>query len=108
MGKNKKWADKYGDDFQSNIDAWKKKHGKVHYIETEDGKELFLKPPTRSTVAMAMSKSRNNPLALVEVIIQNCWLEGDAEVKDDPGYLVGLAEHVDVIIGTKKAKIKNL
>ena len=107
MGK-KKWAERHGEDFQNKIDAWKSKHGKVHYIETEDGKEIFLKSPNRATVAMAMSKSRNSPLALVEVIIKNCWLAGDEEVKEDPGYLVGLAEHVDTIIGTKKAKIKNL
>lgn len=94
-----------------NLDALKKQHGEGNVIEIvfADGKKCFLKKPSRQVVGMAMTKSRSNAMALPEVILENCWLDGDPEVKDmetNYGYLIGLTEKVDEIFSTKTAEVK--
>lgn len=100
------WKKKYGADFVAAYEKAHSRHGEVIHIELEDGKECFIGRPNRRIVGLAMSKSRTNPLGLIEVILQNCWIAGDEEVKTDGGCLVGLTELADDIIGTVKAKVK--
>lgn len=92
---------------KTQIEALKKKHGKVHEISFDSGEKCYLKKPTRATVGLAMSKARTNPLAMVDVILQNCWLGGDEVIREDVGFHVGMAEQIDKIIGTKSATVKN-
>jgi len=93
------------------VDELKKQHPKGKLVEFEGGEWAYFKQPTRQIVGLAMSNARNNPLDLVSVIVSNCLVqtsEGlDLKSDDAIGYIVGLAEHVDAIIGTKKAEIKN-
>lgn len=48
---------------------------------------------------------------MVDVIVENCLVDSspgcDLKSDDGIGYLMGLAEKIDDIIGTKKAEIKN-
>jgi hypothetical protein len=91
---------------QKQIAEWKKKYGDVYHIEFDDA-ECWLRKPSRGTVAMAMTKSRTNPLDGVAVLLESCWLAGDEKIKEDAGYQVGLLEKTDLIIGTKSAEVKN-
>lgn len=88
-----------------------KKYPNGKLIEFEDGQWAFFKKPTRQVVGLAMSKSRNNPLAMLDVLVANCLLDSSpgVDLKSDAGlgYLMGLADKMDDIIGTKKAEIKN-
>lgn len=96
---------------KTTIDELKKQHPKGTLVEFQDGEWAFFKQPTRQVVGMAMSKARNNPLDLVQVLVTNCLVDSspnlDLKGDDGIGYLVGLAEQVDAIIGTKKAEVKN-
>ncbi len=95
----------------SKVDELKKKHPGATVVEFEDGVFAAFKKPTRQVVGMAMNTGRTNPLGMVEVIVKNCLLDAseglDLFSDDAVGYLMGLAEKVDIIIGTKKAEIKN-
>lgn len=93
-----------------NFEELKKKHGEgnVIVIEFADGKMCAIKRPSRQVVGMAMTKSRINVLAAAEVVIENCWLDGDAEIKTEAKYLVPIAGKVDEIIGIVEAELKNL
>lgn len=80
-------------------------------IEFEDGHWAFFRKPTRAAIGLAMTKARTNPLELVDVLVRNCMVDQskglDLSTDEGIGYLMGLAEKVDAIIGTKKAELKN-
>jgi hypothetical protein len=94
-----------------SIEELKEKYPSGKLIDFGDGEWAFFKKPTRQVVSMAMQKSRSSPMGLVEVIVANCLVQKSNAVvfdrDDEAGYLVGLAEVVDAIIGTKKAEVKN-
>lgn len=98
----------------SKVDAiatLKEKHPSGSHIVFDDGAWAFFKKPTRQVMGLAMTQARTNPLAMVDVIVKNCLVESSdgLDLKSDEGlgYLMGLAEKVDEIIGTKKAEVKN-
>jgi len=94
-----------------DLEELKKANPGGSHIVFEDGQWAFFKKPTRQVVSMAMAQARTNPLGLVDVIVKNCLAgcsEGlDLRSDDCIGYIMGLAERIDDIIGTKKAEIKN-
>lgn len=92
-----------------NLEELKKKHGEgnILVMEFADGKKCAFKKPSRQVVALAMTRSQTNGLAPADVLIENCWLDGDAEIKTEPGYLVAIAAKFDQIIGLKELDIKN-
>lgn len=99
------------DDGQLTKERLIEKHPNGKLIEFEDGEWAFFKRPNRQTIGLAMTKARSNSLAMMDVIVANCLVDSsqglDLKSDDGLGYLMGLAERVDEIIGTKKAEIKN-
>lgn len=93
---------------KEQIEAWRKQHGEVYEMNFEDGKSCYLSRPSRKIVGLILAKSAANPLAGAEVVLANCWLGGDDVIKEDAGYMVGIAAKIDQIVGVKTAEIKNL
>jgi hypothetical protein len=86
------------------IAEWKSKHGDVFAFETEDGKyACYLKRPGRQVVEMA---SMNTGFKSSDVILDNCWLGGDEELRRVDRYYIGLqrqlGEIIDIAAGTLK------
>jgi hypothetical protein len=93
---------------QKHIDEIKKKNPDAKVVEFNDGKVAIFSKPSRTVVALAALNSRDKgPMSMVDTIIQNCWLDGDEEVRTDAGYALGLMSQVDALVGTKTAEIKN-
>jgi hypothetical protein len=92
---------------KEKIEALKKAHGEIILLEVE-GKSCIIKKPSRHVVGLALANSRKDPLAGAETILANCWVEGDAEMKEDVGCLVSLAGQMDNIIGVVTAEVKKL
>jgi hypothetical protein len=93
---------------QKQIDTWKKKYGDIFKIDFEDGKEVFLKKPDRKVLSLAMTKAQTNPLGFAEVILNNCFLGGDADVKTDDNYFLGASAQLEKVMEVKSAEIKKL
>ncbi len=93
---------------QKQIDAWKQEHGEIFKLEFEDGKEGFLKKPSRKILKAAMAKMQTDPLSFVERILTDCWLGGDEQVRTDDDYFFGAAEQLEGLMETKKAELKKL
>ncbi len=87
------------------IAALKKEHGKIMLLEVGD-KSAILKQPDRTVLGLAMSK--RDPLKMVEVVLDNCWIDGDAEIRTDASYTYSAMEQMDDILGKKSSSIKNL
>lgn len=86
----------------------KKKHGEIFKLEFEDGKEAYLKKPDRKIMSYAMTKMQSNPLGYAEVILNQCFLGGDEEVKTNDDYFFGAAAQLEQMIEAKNAALKKL
>lgn len=75
-----------------------------------DGKSVFFRKPTRAALGLAMAKGANDPLASVEIIIENCYEKGEIskdELLNDVANLFALSSVINQIIGVKTIEIKN-
>src|SRR5690606_22195977 len=56
-------------------------------IRVED-KKAWLRPLDRKTVSAATSIAGEDPVGVAEVILENCWLEGDEAIKTEDHYFL--------------------
>ncbi|TCI93677.1 hypothetical protein [Tenacibaculum sp. M341] len=90
---------------QEQINNWKQQHGDVFEISVDEAKG-YLKKPDRKTLSYAMTNAQTNPLGFAEVIMENCWLGGDEEIKVNDGYFLAAAGQIDKLIEIKEAELK--
>ncbi|MDR3133534.1 MAG: hypothetical protein LBU42_05865, partial [Prevotellaceae bacterium] len=64
------------------IAEWKAKYGDIFCITVED-KACYLKKPSRKALGYASMAGKENPLKFNEVLLNDCWLAGDEEIKMD-------------------------
>ncbi len=94
-------------EMQNQIEAWKEKHGKV-YSFTADGKVCYLRKPTRKALSAAAIIGQKDPLKYNEVLIANCWLGGDEDLKNDDAYFLGLSAKIADLVEVKEGELKEL
>lgn len=70
----------------------------VATVEFSDDTMVMLKPVDRETYSQAQIKSRQNPLNYAKHILGACWIEGDEQVKQSTGHLLGFAEVLDALL----------
>ena len=92
---------------QEQINEWKAKYGSVYLVEVED-KTAYLKPPGRNELSYAGSVAGKDPMKFNELILNACWIEGDAEIKTTERLFLGVASQLDQIIEAAEATIKKL
>lgn len=92
---------------KEQIQEWKKKHGKVFKISC-DGKSCYLKPPSRKTLGYASVAGKDDPLKFNEVILHDCWLGGDEEIRTDDVLFLSVSSQLANIIQTKEAELEEL
>ncbi|GAA4198646.1 hypothetical protein GCM10022289_07700 [Pedobacter jeongneungensis] len=90
------------------IADWKKQHGDIFEINFQDDKTGYLRKPNRKELSYAMTKVQSNPLGFAEVIMQNCWLGGDEEIRTDDAYFLGASGQLDSLMEVKAAELKKL
>lgn len=89
------------------IQEWKKKHGTVYHI-TVDGKECFLKRPSRKTIGYASAAGKDDPMKFNEVVLRDCWLGGDEEIKTDDVLFMSVSGELASLIELKRVELKKL
>lgn len=89
------------------IQEWKKKHGTVYQI-TVDGRECFLKRPSRKTIGYASAAGKDDPIKFNEVVLRDCWLGGDEEIKTDDVLFMSVSGELASIIELKQVELKKL
>ena len=92
---------------KEQIAIWKNKHGDVYEIQVE-GKFGYLKKPDRKILSYATSVGQNDPMKFNEMVLANCWLGGDEELKTKDEYFFAVVEKMNVLIEVKQAEIKKL
>lgn len=74
-----------------------------------DGRDYNFSPPTRQVLSLSLSVSKKDTLKAVDVLIDNCLeaTKADKEaLKQDTGFLLFIAEHMDDIYGKKQGELK--
>lgn len=92
---------------EAKIKDWKKKYGEIFEITVED-KKAYLRKPDRKILAFAMTKIQTDPLGFAEVLLNNCWLDGDEELKTNDDYFLAISSQLDKLVEVKTAEIKKL
>ncbi len=92
---------------QKQIDAWKKQHGDIFKI-TVDDKVCYLKKPTRKALSYAAMAGQTDPLRYNEIILNDCWLGGDEEIKTDDGLFLSVSGKLSQLIQVKESELVKL
>lgn len=89
------------------IQEWKAKHGDVYRVEV-DGHIAYLKKPSRKALGAAAVIGKQDPMKYNEVLLNNCWIEGDEVIKTDDALFLGVSAQLAEIIEIKEATLKKL
>jgi hypothetical protein len=92
---------------QEQIQEWKAKHGDIFKI-TVDGKEAFLKKPSRKTLGYASVAGKTNPLKFNEVLLNDCWLGGDEVIKTNDELFLSVSGKLADLLEVKEAELEKL
>jgi hypothetical protein len=74
-----------------------------------DGKMVRFKRPDRKIVSLAMSKAAKDMLDATEVVVNNCYVDGELTKEDivgNVGYLMGISTKLNDIIGVVEVELK--
>jgi hypothetical protein len=92
---------------EQKIAAWKEAHGEIFQLEVE-GHVAYLKKPTRKALSAAAVMGKTDPMKYNEVLLNNCWLEGDEAIKTDDALFLGASAQLAELIEIKEATLKKL
>ena len=92
---------------QEQIDAWKKQHGDIYAIKV-DGKTAYLKKADRKTLSFASVAGQKDPMKFNEIILENCFIGGDEEIKKDDSLFLAASAKIVELIEVKEAELVKL
>lgn len=92
---------------EEKIETWKKKYGEIFLVEV-DGRSAYLKKPDRKALGAAAVIGKTDPMKYNEILLSNCWIEGDEEIKTDDALFLGVSAQLAELIEIKEATIKKL
>lgn len=89
------------------IEQWKKQYREVYQV-TVDGKVCYLRKPNRKELSYASVAGKSDPMKFNEVILNQCWLAGDEEIKTDDSLFLGVSAQIAQLVEVKEAELKKL
>lgn len=96
---------------EKQIAEWKSKFGSIYKITVGndgDKKECYLRQPSRKALGYASQAGKENPMKFNEVILNECWLAGDEEIKTDDTLFLSVSGKIAEIIEIKEASLEKL
>lgn len=90
---------------QKHINELKAKYGAIYQITVED-KSCIVRKPNRKDLSYISAV--NNPVQMTETLINQLWVEGDEEIRQDDDLFLAAAAKLGEIIQIKEAEIKKL
>ena len=92
---------------KEQIQEWKKQYKDICVISVED-KKVYLRTPDRKTLSYASTLATKDPLKFNEVILDNCWLGGDEEIKTNDELFLAVSSKLPDLIQIKEATLEKL
>lgn len=93
--KDKKFKSKWT---KEQIEQYKKQYGSIFKYTSDDGKQCLLKSPDLVTLDACRTISEGSSIKFDKALVDNCWIDGDQEMKTEDKYLMGLFDWLGAII----------
>ena len=94
---------------QDQLKGWKEKYGEVFEITCDDKKAILHKPTRQAlSFAMAGSNQAKDAVKFSEILLKQCWVDGDMEFQEDDAYFFSAVPVLEALAETKEAEIKKL
>lgn len=94
---------------KEQLKSWKEKYGEVFEISCEDKKAVLHKPGRKElSFAMAGSNQAKDSVKFAEILLKQCWIDGDKEFMDDDNYFLSAVPVLGALAEVKEAEIKKL
>ena len=94
---------------EDQLKNWKEKYGEVFEISCDDKKVLLHKPTRKDlSFAMAGSNQAKDSVKFSEILLKQCWIDGDKEFLEDDNYFLAAVPHLGALSETKEAELKKL
>src|SRR5690554_5109067 len=92
---------------KKEIEAVKAKHGKLHMLTVEDNWAI-LNEPSETGLGLARVKGTQTTMGFNEIILKNCMVLGDEEIRTDDAYFLAASGQLSKIIEMKEASLEKL
>lgn len=92
---------------EKKIEQWKQKYGDVYTI-TVAGKVAYLHRPDRRTLSAAAVVGQKDPIKYNEILLANCWIEGDMEIQTNDSLFFGVSAQLSELVQVEEAELKKL
>lgn len=94
---------------QEQIDGWKAKYpnADIWQITVED-KVAYLRSPDRKTLSMASTVGAQDPMKFNEILLKNCWLDGDLEIQTNDTLFLSASSKLAQLIEIKETEMVKL
>lgn len=93
---------------QEQIDSWKTQHGRIFVYVSADGKWCVLKTPNLLTIDACRSIAGNSSIQFDMALVDNCWIDGSAELKVSDKHRMGLFDWLGGIIVKVRGELGEL
>ena len=92
---------------KEQIAMWKKQYGDVFEVTAGD-KACYLKRPDRHTLKAADAIGSEDPMRYNEILLENCWIDGDTEMKTNDNYFMQVVLVLIEMVEFRKGNYKKL
>lgn len=82
--------------------------GKELFIIEVEGTQAVVTSPTRAQINAAIQGSKKAPLRFGEILLDNCWVDGDDKIKTNDRLFMGASEQLQALIEPTSSSIKKL
>ena len=96
-----------GEAAPEQIATWKNLHRDVFRVKAGN-KVGYLKRPDRTTLKAANTIAESDGMRSNEILLENCWLGGDPEIKTNDNYFLEVVPVLEEIVDFGRAEIKKL
>lgn len=96
---------------KEQIAEWEAKYGTISKITVKaDGgnKVCYLRNPSRKALGYASMAGKDNPLKFNEVVLNDCWLAGDEEIRTNDTLFLSVSGKIAELIEVKEAELEKL
>lgn len=94
---------------KEQLKGWKEKYGEVFEISCDDKKAILHKPTRQDlSFAMAGSNQAKDSVKFSEILLKQCWIDGDMEFQTNDNYFFSAVPVLGALSETKEAELKKL
>lgn len=90
------------------IEAWKREYEFVYKYTSNDGRVAYFRNPTLQILDACKTLAGGSSMKFNELLMNNCWLGGDEELRKHDKYKMGIFEWLPDIIVKVEGQLERL